>query len=74
MTSRHPEEVVSVQFERLSQFPATGSLDATALVWDVECGEVMNVLHERAKDIMTVDFHPSDPLLLISSFDNTTRL
>lgn len=52
-------------FLRLQQFQfcfkiLTGSGDATAALWDVESGQMLQSFHGHTGDIMSIDLSPSE--------------
>ncbi|XP_029656015.1 pre-mRNA-processing factor 19-like, partial [Octopus sinensis] len=56
------------------KFIATGGNDGNIVVFDKEKELVINTLKGHLKKINTVIFHPTEEMILSSSYDNTIRL
>lgn len=53
---------------------ATGSMDNTAKIWDVETGEEIFNLKGHKAEIVSLAFNTDGDKLMTSSFDSTARI
>ena len=53
---------------------ATGSMDNTAKLWDVEKGACLYNLEGHKAEIVSLHFNTDGNRLLTSSFDNTAKI
>jgi len=53
---------------------ATGSMDNTAKLWDVETGQEIFTLQGHKAEIVSLHFNTDGDKLLTSSFDNTAKI
>ncbi len=53
---------------------ATGSMDNTARLWDVETGECLHTLLGHTAEIVSLDFDTQGQRIITGSFDNTVKV
>lgn len=53
---------------------ATGSMDNTAKLWDVETGQAIFSLEGHHAEIVSLHFNTDGDKLMTSSFDNTAKI
>jgi len=53
---------------------ATGSMDNTARLWDVETGESLHTLLSHEAEIVSLDFDTQGNKIITGSFDNTVKV
>jgi dynein assembly factor with WDR repeat domains 1 len=53
---------------------ATGSMDNTARIWDVESGECLHTLLGHTAEIVSLDFDTQGQRIITGSFDNTVKV
>ena len=74
----HTEPVSSIAFHRKFPYLATGSNDATVILWNVANSESepisVTTLSEHRDWISSVAFHPEELLLATASYDKTAKL
>jgi WD40 repeat protein len=76
LDSQANEAAFSAAWSPDGQTVATGSLDGSARIWDVESGALLNVIQAHAKNeyIRRVAWSPNGELLATASNDNTARI
>ena len=67
-------EIVCLAFDPHSLLVATGSMDHTAKLWDVEQGKELFSLDGHKAEIVSLNFNTDGDKLMTSSFDNTASL
>lgn len=72
-------EIVCLSFDPHGMLVATGSMDNTAKIWDVESGvEVedhpIHNLEGHHAEIVSLHFNTDGDKLLTASFDNTAKI
>ena len=67
-------EIVCLQFDPHAILVATGSMDSTAKLWDVESGQEIFTLRGHQAEIVSLCFNTDGDKLLTSSFDNTAKI
>lgn len=70
--NEHSAGISSLQFCEAQNILITGSYDKTAIVWNLETGEVLRTLKGHARSIRTLQF--DDTKLVTGSMDNTLRI
>lgn len=71
----HSMEVVCVCFSASGKYCASGSMDCTICVYDVESGkQIISALNGHIGEIVSLSFCNTDDLLLSGSFDHTCRV
>ena len=70
----HMLEIVCLSFNPQSTVIATGSMDNTAKLWDVETGAEKFTLGGHQAEIVSLGFNQSADLLITGSFDHTSRI
>ena len=53
---------------------ATGSMDNTARLWDVNSGECLHTLLGHTAEIVSLNFDTSGQKIITGSFDHTVKL
>lgn len=69
---QHTGGISTIQFCEAQNILITGSYDKTAIVWNLETGEVLRQLKGHARSIRTLQF--DDSKLVTGSMDNTLRI
>jgi F-box/WD-40 domain protein MET30 len=72
LNNQHKGGISSLQFCEAQNILITGSYDKTAIVWNLETGEVLRTLKGHARCIRTLQF--DDTKLVTGSMDNTLRI
>ncbi len=67
-------EIVCLSFDPHGMLVATGSMDNTAKLWDVETGQEIFTLAGHKAEIVSLHFNTDGDKLLTSSFDNTAKI
>jgi dynein assembly factor with WDR repeat domains 1 len=70
----HKMEIVCLAFDPHSLLVATGSMDHTAKLWDVEQGKELFSLDGHKAEIVSLNFNTDGDKLMTSSFDNTAKI
>ena len=70
----HEYSIYHVAFSPDGQRIVTASGDKTVGVWDVESGELLQVLKGHKKTVVHADFSPDGQYIVTASMDNTARL
>ncbi|GAN04003.1 conserved hypothetical protein [Mucor ambiguus] len=70
--NEHSAGISSLQFCEAQNILITGSYDKTAIVWNLETGQVLRTLKGHARSIRTLQF--DDTKLVTGSMDNTLRI
>ena len=56
------------------QIVATGSMDSTAKLWDVERGQELCTLMGHTAEIVSLNFNTEGSQIITGSFDHTTKV
>lgn len=67
-------EIVCLSFDPHGMLVATGSMDNTAKLWDVETGQEIFTLAGHKAEIVSLHFNTDGDKLLTASFDNTAKI
>lgn len=67
-------EIVCLSFDPNGILVATGSMDNTAKLWDVETGEEIFSLNGHTAEIVSLHFNSDGDKILTGSFDNTAKI
>jgi len=67
-------EIVCLSFDPHGMLVATGSMDHTAKIWDVETGQEIFNLSGHNAEIVSLNFNTDGDKLLTASFDNTAKV
>ncbi|NXS52140.1 DAW1 factor, partial [Brachypteracias leptosomus] len=70
----HNAEIVCLSFNPQSTLVATGSMDTTAKLWDVEKGEEVATLSGHSAEIVVLSFNTSGDRIITGSFDHTVAV
>lgn len=74
MLKGHYGEIVCLSFNPNSTLIATGSMDHTSKIWDVETGEEIFTLQGHTAEIISLNFNNQGNLLVTGSFDFLAKL
>lgn len=67
-------EIVCVAFDPQGELVATGSMDSTAKVWDIEKGVEMYTLKGHQAEIVSLHYNTDGDKILTASFDHTAKV
>ncbi|NWR05105.1 DAW1 factor, partial [Paradoxornis webbianus] len=70
----HSAEIVCLSFNPQSTLLATGSMDTTAKLWDVEKGEEVATLNGHSAEIIALSFNTTGDRIITGSFDHTVAV
>jgi dynein assembly factor with WDR repeat domains 1 len=70
----HKIEIVSLAFDPNGVLVATGSMDHTAKLWDVEHGKELFNLAGHNAEIVSLSFNTDGDKIMTSSFDHTAKI
>lgn len=70
----HSSRVCTLAFDANQKLLATGSLDQTIRIWDVESGECLKVLEEHTNRVQSVTFLSKTRTLVSGSYDETIKI
>jgi WD40 repeat protein len=72
--SGHTEVVYAAAFRPNGRELATGSLDKTARIWNVDTGQCLRIIKDHADAVMGVAYSPDGKLLATGSTDRSVKL
>ena len=67
-------QVVCAIFDPSGSKAATGSMDFTARIFDVETGKELYTLSEHSAEIVSINFSSDGNKILTGSFDHTAKV
>ncbi|NWZ78582.1 DAW1 factor, partial [Poecile atricapillus] len=70
----HSAEIVCLSFNPQSTLLATGSMDTTAKLWDLEKGEEVATLNGHSAEIIALSFNTTGDRIITGSFDHTVAV
>ncbi|NXK60051.1 DAW1 factor, partial [Sylvietta virens] len=70
----HRAEIVCLSFNPQSTLLATGSMDTTAKLWDLEKGEEVATLNGHSAEIIALSFNTTGDRIITGSFDHTVAV
>ncbi|NXB95822.1 DAW1 factor, partial [Vidua chalybeata] len=70
----HSAEIVCLAFNPQSTLLATGSMDTTAKLWDLEKGEEVATLNGHSAEIIALSFNTTGDRIITGSFDHTVAV
>ncbi|NXS74058.1 DAW1 factor, partial [Pandion haliaetus] len=70
----HSAEIVCLSFNLQSTLVATGSMDTTAKLWDIEKGEEIVTLSGHSAEIIALSFNTTGDRIITGSFDHTVAV
>ncbi|NWW74771.1 DAW1 factor, partial [Climacteris rufus] len=70
----HSAEIVCLSFNPQSTLVATGSMDTTAKLWDIEKGEEVATLSGHSAEIIALSFNTTGDRIITGSFDHTVAV
>ncbi|NXO34831.1 DAW1 factor, partial [Locustella ochotensis] len=70
----HSAEIVCLSFNPQSTLLATGSMDTTAKLWDLEKGEEVTTLNGHSAEIIALSFNTTGDRIITGSFDHTVAV
>ncbi len=62
---------MAISFDPNGLLVATGSMDCTAKLWDVEIGKIHSTLKQHDGELVSLHFSSEGDLILTGSFDKT---
>lgn len=69
----HKEEIVCLSFDPIGISLATGSMDHTTKLWDIETGKILHNFKKHTGEIVSLDFSQNNTLIT-GSFDKTAKV
>lgn len=70
----HKDVIVDVAFSHDGKLLASGGLDTTARLWNVDSGASVRILEGHVHSVYDVAFAPNSTRLVTASFDGTARI
>ncbi|NXL73042.1 DAW1 factor, partial [Leptocoma aspasia] len=70
----HSAEIVCLSFNPQSTLLATGSMDTTAKLWDLEKGEEVATLNGHSAEVIALSFNTTGDRIITGSFDHTVAV
>ncbi|KAF1314950.1 Wd domain-containing protein, partial [Globisporangium splendens] len=70
----HSTEIVCLSFNPQGTVIATGSMDNTAKLWDVETGQELHTLFGHTAEIVSLNFDTQGERIITGSFDHTVKV
>ena len=70
----HKSEIVCLSFDPLSFYLATGSMDKTAVLWNLETQQMLMKIDEHKGEIISISFNTDGDKILSGSFDKTAKV
>lgn len=70
----HGNWIYGVAFSPDGTYALTGSIDNTAILWDVDTGQEVYTIRGHSSSVRSVAFSPDGKYILTGSADRTTRL
>ncbi|NXP86521.1 DAW1 factor, partial [Passerina amoena] len=70
----HSAEIVCLSFNPQSTLLATGSMDTSAKLWDLEKGEEVATLNGHSAEIIALSFNTTGDRIITGSFDHTVAV
>ncbi|NXQ25891.1 DAW1 factor, partial [Alaudala cheleensis] len=70
----HRAEIVCLSFNPQSTLLATGSMDTTAKLWELEKGEEVATLNGHSAEIIVLSFNTTGDRIITGSFDHTVAV
>ena len=70
----HSKELSKVVFDSKGTTLMTGAMDANCILWDVETGEMKQILKGHKEDIFSCAFNYSGDIIITASKDNTCKI
>ncbi|NWU23981.1 DAW1 factor, partial [Dyaphorophyia castanea] len=70
----HSAEIVCLSFNPQSTLLATGSMDTTAKLWDLEKGEAVATLSGHSAEVIALSFNTAGDRIITGSFDHTVAV
>jgi len=74
MFKGHTHHITSVTFDSATSLVLTGSIDRTAILWDIRSSQIVHKIEDHAVEIYGVDISQDGNLLLTSGVDGYVRL
>jgi dynein assembly factor with WDR repeat domains 1 len=70
----HKAELVCVTFDPTSTYLVTGSMDRTAIVWNLETEQQLMNIDSHTGEVISISFNSDGDKLLTGSFDYTAKV
>ena len=71
---QHTHHVTSVTFDSGASLILSGSVDRTAVLWDLRCSQYIHKIEDHAEEIYGVDISQDGNLILTAGTDGFVRI
>jgi dynein assembly factor with WDR repeat domains 1 len=70
----HTAEIVCLAFDPMSFFLVTGSMDKSAILWNLETEQSMMTIDGHEGEVISISFNTDGDKILTGSFDYTAKV
>lgn len=70
----HKAEIVCLSFDPLSFYLVTGSMDKTAILWNLETEQSLMKIDGHQGEVISISFNTDGDKILTGSFDFTSKV
>lgn len=70
----HTAEIVCLSFDPYSIYMATGSMDYTSILWNLETKQKMWTIEGHTGEVISLSFNTEGDKILTGSFDMTAKV